>query len=245
MYIRTKDEAMDTVAEILELPERRTQIVQATVKIMLCLSAEPRAFLADCQALLIEGGLEHLRKKRREQMETTDTVPIIVLDPEEDRLFESVGSALDALRLSEVARQIFPTLASAHERWEVARALLVDEAAFQENVTAAIKSRSNPGEFAKAHAAIEGMIVALKPAWAGRAVAIRAACLDVLTGAGQTPQEKLLQEAETLFELFATSDERALKLLNAVAADPQEAVFQIGRLHEILGAVRAVQEETK
>ena len=62
MYIRHQSDALDALAGILDLPDRRQQIVQSTIKIMLCLDAEPRMFLVDCQALLLEGGLEALRR---------------------------------------------------------------------------------------------------------------------------------------------------------------------------------------
>src|SRR5688572_6547586 len=84
MYIRTKEEALDAVAEVLDLPERRDQIIQSTVKIMLCLDAEPRAFMGDCQALLIEGGLDAMRSKRRELLDSLENLPVAIMDAEED-----------------------------------------------------------------------------------------------------------------------------------------------------------------
>src|SRR3989442_996584 len=42
MYIRHQGDAVDALAQILEMPERRQQIVQCTIKIMLCLDVEPR-----------------------------------------------------------------------------------------------------------------------------------------------------------------------------------------------------------
>src|SRR3982751_1715043 len=125
MYIRHQGDALHALAQILDLPERRQQIVQCTIKIMLCLDAEPRALLTDCQALLIEDGLEALRRKRRDVLEHHEAIPILILDPEGDRLFEAAATALDALRLTEVVRQVFPDLR--HERWIVARALLEHE----------------------------------------------------------------------------------------------------------------------
>src|SRR5947209_2391076 len=139
MYIRHQGDALDALAQILDLPERRQQIVQSTIKIMLCLDAEPRALLTDCQALIIEDGLDALRRRRREVLEHQESIPIIILDPEGDRLFEAAATALDALRLTEVVRQVFPDLR--HERWIVARALLAHEADLQAQLAAAIKAR--------------------------------------------------------------------------------------------------------
>src|SRR5947207_799868 len=110
MYIRTTDEALENLAEILDLPERRDQIIQSTIRIMLCLEVEPRLFLADCQALLIEGGLENLRERRRLAVEAAEDVTIGVIDESEDQLFEAVASALDALRFAGAVRQVFPAI---------------------------------------------------------------------------------------------------------------------------------------
>lgn len=68
MYIRTRDDALDALAVILELPDRRSQIIEATLRIALCLDADPRNFLFDCQSALIEKGLESLRQRRHEQL---------------------------------------------------------------------------------------------------------------------------------------------------------------------------------
>src|SRR6185295_15332864 len=61
MYIRSKDEAMTAMGAILELEGRSAQIIQATVKLALCLDPEARAFMVDVQAAVIEGGLDGLR----------------------------------------------------------------------------------------------------------------------------------------------------------------------------------------
>ena len=41
-YIRNKQEALDALAETLALPDRRTQIIDVNVKIILCLHPEAR-----------------------------------------------------------------------------------------------------------------------------------------------------------------------------------------------------------
>ncbi len=239
MYIRHQSDALDALAEILELPERRDQIVQTTIKIMLCLDAEPRGFLADCQALLIEGGLDALRVKRQETLQANDAVPILILDPEGDRLFQAAGSALDALRLTEVVRQIFPDLR--HERWIVARALLTQEVEIQAQLSAAIKARGQKDVVRCARGSVNSILAAMHPAWADRAGTVRAACVDVLRGARLTDPDALHEEADLLFELFAISDERTTALLAAIDHYPDEAVRQVARLYEALDAVRSLQ----
>jgi hypothetical protein len=238
MYIRHQSDALDALAGILELPDRRQQIVQSTIKIMLCLDAEPRMFLVDCQALLLEGGLEALRRKRQESLHAQDAVPILILDPEGDRLFEAAACALDALRLTDVVRRVFPQMR--HERWIIARALLTDECAIQAQLSAAIKSHGQPDVVRCALASVDSILASRHPAWGDRAGTIRAACVDVLKGARLTDPDCLHEEADLLFELFALSDERAEGLLAALDRDPEDAVAQVSHLYEALDAVRAL-----
>jgi hypothetical protein len=241
MYIRSHEEALESLAEILDLPERRDQIIQSTIRIMLCLEVEPRLFLADCQALLIEGGLETLRTRRREAVEAIEDLPIVVLDPDEDQLFEEIASALDALRFTDVVRQVFPAIRA--ERWQVARAILLYETGVREQVAAAVRSRGDEAKVRAAREAVEGMITALRPSWSDRAGAIRAACLETLKRMDVLEPDRLHQEADLLFELFAVSDRRASDLLAAIDVDFARAQDQIARIRELTAAAKALQTE--
>jgi hypothetical protein len=238
MYIRHQGDALNALAQILDLPERRQQIVQCTIKIMLCLDAEPRALLSDCQALLIEDGLEALRLKRRDALDHHESIPILILDPEGDLLFEAAATGLDALRLAEVVRQVFPDLR--HERWIVARALLAQESEIRAQLAAAIKARGQIDVTRCARASVESILAGSHPAWNDRAGSLRAACIDVLKGAQLTDPDCLHQEADLLFELFAIADERAAALLVALDQDPEDAVRQVGRMYESIDAVRSL-----
>src|SRR6185503_3911078 len=242
MYIRHQGDALDALAQILALPDRRQQIVQSTIKIMLCLDAEPRMFLVDCQALLLDGGLDALRRKRQESLVALDSVPILILDPEGDRMFEAAASGLDALRLTDVVRRVFPLLRQ--ERWIIARALLTDECAIQAQLSAAIKSHGQQDVVRCALASVDSILASRHPAWGDRAGTIRAACVDVLKGARLTDPDCLHEEADLLFELFALSDERAQGLLDALDRSPEDAVHLISRLYEALDMARAIAVAT-
>jgi len=67
--IRTVEEARDALAEVLEFPERPRQIISMMEKIMYCRTPEARRFLVDALDGFIRGGLEQMRKKRREALE--------------------------------------------------------------------------------------------------------------------------------------------------------------------------------
>lgn len=239
MFIRSRQEALDAVAEILDLPDRSGQIVQCTVKVALCLEWEQRDFLADCQALLIEGGLDSLRRKRRDSHDSWARVPLVVLDPENDRLFEALATAMDALKLTEVVRQVFPD--ARFERWQAARALMVDEAEVRALVTRAIRGRGDARELRLAQEALDARLRQHRPIWADRAGAIRIACLQALQG--QADPASIHAEADDLFELFATTDGRAMHLLAALDSDSAEAVRQIRQVRELAVTVRSLRAE--
>jgi hypothetical protein len=67
--IRSMQEARDALAEVLEMNVRRMQIIVIMQKIMICRTPDTRRFLGDAMAGLIEGGLDYMRKKRREAIE--------------------------------------------------------------------------------------------------------------------------------------------------------------------------------
>jgi hypothetical protein len=241
MYIRTREDALENLAQILDLPDRRDQIIQCTVRIMLCLEVEPRLFLSDCQALLIEGGLDALRDRRRLLVEAAENLTIGFVDDAEDRLFEQVASALDALRFVEVVRQVFPEIPG--DRWQIARAILLYEPGIREQLSEAVRGHGDADRIRRAREAVESMIAALRPVWIDRLGAIRSACLEELKMIGDLDADQLHPEAESLFELFAVSDERAPELLNAIdAADAAGAAEQIRRLRDLAAAARALQK---
>jgi hypothetical protein len=240
MYIRTKDEALQYLAEILDIPERREQLMQSTVCTLLCLEVEPRSLLTGCQTFLIEGGLENLRTRRRGVIESRE-VPIALLDRLKDSLFEDVASALDALNYAEVVRQVFPDLRA--ERWQIARALLLYESGMRAQIIAAVKARGNPAIEKAAREAVEGLIVALRPSWNDRLGTIRTACLETLKKMSGIDSDRLHEEAERLYELIAVSDRRAPELLEAVDADAARASEQIVKCRDLAAAAHALLTE--
>lgn len=240
MYIRTQEEALSAIAEILDLPQRRDQLVQATVKIMLCMEAEPRSFMVDCQALLVEGGLEALQRKRRDLLESLEKAPFVILDPEDDRLFEATACALDALRFAGVAAQVFPDIASSRESWQTARAILAGEASFKEALTRAIRARNYADEFDPARLSVQAMIDAQRPDWIDRAGEIRSACLDALRRSSDIPTERLEEEAGTVFSVLAVSDERVRQILAVRENDPAAADERIRQAYGLIVAVRSM-----
>lgn len=242
-YLRTLDEAIDAIAEILELPEQRDRIIQCTVRIMMCLHPEPREFLADGQAMLIEGGLEALAKKRREMVEALeDETTVAVLNPEEDGLFDSVGAALDALRLSDVAFRVFPALRRGGlEPWRLARALRRDEKAFDDLVSQGIRRRGSDGHRV-AQESLEKLVFSESPAWAPRAADLREACRRFLDGPPRL-SDTPVSDAELLFSLFAADDARAAELLEALEQGPEAGREPVQRTFECLTALRALDEK--
>ncbi len=240
MYIRTKDEALENLAEILKIPDRRDQIIQSTVRIMLCLEVEPRLLLSDCQALLIEGGLETLRVRRRQVVEAAEDLPAGARDPADDKMFEDVASALDALRFTSVVRQLFPEIRA--DRWQIGRTILLYESGVREQIAGAVQGHADPARIAAARDAIEGMITVLRPTWVDRVGALRSACLEAVKATGMEA-DRVHEESEILYELFAISDVRAGDLLTAIDSNPREAAELILKVRDMADAARALQAE--
>ncbi len=240
-YLRTLDEAIDAVAEILEMPSQRDRLIQSTVRIMMCMNPEPREFMADSQALLIEGGLEALAAKRRELLEMLEAqTAVVILNPEEDGLYDTVGSSLDALRLSDVAFRVFPQLRAGYEHWRVARALRKNELRFEELLSQGIRRRGGDG-YRKSQEALEKLILADEPDWAPRRALIHDACRDFIRNhhVSETP----VSDTEILFSVFAVDDDAADEFLAALQEGPEAAREHARRTFECVTTLRSIQEK--
>lgn len=225
MYIRNKAEALDAVASILALPERRQQIVQLTVRVAMCLDHESRSFLSDCQAGLVEGGLEYMRKRRQEMLAAAqEDAPeaIVIVDSNEDQLLEQVGMALDALRLSEIVRQAVPAVRERHAGWEIARAFLAAEEEMRAVVIEAVRAHGagNSATYERNRAEIERRIVAAGPVWMPQLPTLQAACDEVAAGDPHLLAAVAVDDmrAKLVVDLLANNRAEALEYLATVKA---------------------------
>ena len=233
IYVRSKAEALDAVAAVLALPERRQQIVQLTVRIAMCLDAEARAFLADCQAGLIEGGLESMRKRRHELLAAhQEEAPeaIVILDNSEDQLLEQVGVALDALRLSEIVRQVFPAIREKHASWEVARTFLAAEEEVRKVMVEAVRAHGSGDSKVYEHcrAEMERRINAVTPTWMALLPTIETACTEVAAGDPHLIGAIAVDDmrARLVVDLLANNHDEAIEYLKSVKQ-------KIDQLHEL------------
>jgi hypothetical protein len=238
IYIRSKAEALDAVASVLALPERRQQIVQLTVRVAMCLDPTARVFLADCQAGLIEGGLEYMRKRRHELMaahQQEAPEAIVIVDSSEDQLLEQVGMALDALRLSEIVRQAFPMVRERHAGWEIARAFLADEEELRKVVIEAVRAHGagNSVVYERDRAEIERRIVAVTPGWMASLPTLEAACREVAAA-----------DAD-LLSAIAVDDMRAELVINLLAGSRTEALDYLRSVRTRIDQVRELEKEAQ
>jgi hypothetical protein len=240
-YLRTLDEAIDAVAEILEMPSQRDRLIQSTVRIMMCVNPEPREFLSDSQALLIEGGLEAMAKKRRELLEALEAnTAVVILNPDEDGLYDAVGSSLDALRLSDLAFRIFPGLRLGYQSWQLARTLRRNPSRFEELVSQGIRRRGGDG-YRKAQETLERLIREDETDLRPRLARVQEACRHFFQAsrASQTP----VSDTEALVSLFAVDDERGAELEGALQGGPEAAQDLLRRTFECLTSLRSIQEK--
>ena len=238
IYIRNKAEALDAVASVLALPERRQQIVQLTVRVAMCLDPDARVFLADCQAGLIEGGLEFMRKRRQELLAARqEEAPeaIVIVDSSEDQLLEQVGMALDALRLSEIVRQAFPPVREAHAGWEIARAILAEEEKMREIMIEGVRAHGagNSPAYEKARAEIEKRIASAAPAWKEDLLLLQKACE---VAAPREPQ---------VLPVIAVDDMRARLVIDLLTTSKNEALEYLRSVQDKIDTLRRLEAESK
>jgi hypothetical protein len=237
-YLKTVEDAIDAVAAILELPSQRERLIQSTIRIMMCVHPEAREFLADSQALLIEGGLEAMAQKRREMIEALEGETAIVVLNEEDGLIDAVGASLDALRLSDVAFRVFPELRRGCEPWRLARALRADELRFEELVTQGIRRRGGEG-YRQAQQNLEKLIHAEKPAWEVRSGDLRHVYHSYLHS-DHLISETPVSDAESIFAAVATDDQLVAGMFEAIAHGPDAARDLARRTFEALTSLRTI-----
>jgi hypothetical protein len=260
MYIRSKAEAMDAMGAILELPGRSTQIIQATVKLALCLDPEARMFMVDLQAALIEGGLDALRKRREEALaHLTDTkirrrAPGI--DVKKDVLLAEIGAEIDLLKMVKILGDVFPAAAVRHPQWELARFIHANQGYVREAIEAGLRRRGKPE-----HAVLESKVVEkieeVKPWWPEWADSIKQACAHYVHTLSKEslPAEGSPQGAkggdvhpgandpELLFYLIAMKEERARDVLRHMTGTSDALKGYLSGLRTRLNLVLLAQQE--
>ncbi len=219
---------------MLALPERRQQIIQLTVRVAMCLDAESRAFMADAQAGLIEGGLEHMKERRHELLAAREQeLPeaIVIVDSDEDQLLEQAGAAMDALRLAGIVRELYEDVRDHHEPWEVARAILSQEAAVRQLMIDGVKARGEgkTAEYERCRAETLRHVVAARPSWAARVPALKEACWRV-TGK---------KEQDVVFGVLAVDDVRARLVLSLNPREAAEYITSVLQKIELLRDLEA------
>jgi hypothetical protein len=247
MYIRSKEEALGALSEILELPDRSSQIVQATVKVAVCVEPEAREFMLDVQAGIIEGGLEALRRRREEALarltETKIRRRAPGIDVKKDELLREVGSALDLLRMVQILIDVFPGVSARHPQWEIARFIHENQSYSREVIEAGIRRRGKPE-----HPALEAKVLARieekRPWWPEWAESIRQACIHYTqTLAKREEAHPRANDPELLFHFIAMSEERARETLNRMAGTGSGLLDYLAQVRLRMSLVLTAQEE--
>jgi len=246
MYIRNREEALDALSDVLALPERRTQIIQITVRVALCLDADARKFLMDAAAGLIEGGLEAMRRKRQAMVEAVQDEggeAIVIIDSSTDQLLEAVGSAMDSLRLSEIILQVFPDLEKLHQRWEIARAVLGEEQSIQEAVIAAVRERSsgNTGVINQMQAHVVDKLKATRPDWFESAAGLRAA-IDEFAAPAEAGGKSI--DPTLLFNVVAVNEDSARLILDLLTENRLEARAYVNEVRSRIEQLQELEERS-
>ena len=247
MYIRSRDEAMGAMAAILELPGRPQQIVDATVKIALCLDPDARAFMVDVQEAILSGGLEALRRRREEALakltETKIRRRAPGIDVQKDTLLSEVGTALDLLRMARILADVFPGVAARHPNWELARFVHENQSYTREVVEAGLRRRGKP-EHAVLEKKLLERIEEKKPWWPEWAESIRQACIHYMKEL--TKRSEALPSAndpELLFSFIAMSEERARGTLNRMTSTGAALLDYLADIRLRMNLILTAQQE--
>jgi len=259
MYIRSKAEAMDAMGAILELPGRPAQIIQATVKLAVCVDSEARDFMVLVQAALIEGGLDALRKRREAAMAHLSDTKIRRrapgIDVKKDVLLDEIGVEIDLLKMVKLLSDVFPAAAVRHPQWELGRFIHENQAYVREAIEAGLRRRGKPE-----HATLETKVVAKieekKPWWPEWADSIKQACAHYVQALAKEPTSVLrpdgtkvvdlhpgANDPETLFYLIAMSEERAREVLRRMAGTSKDLKEYLSSLRTRLNLTLLAQQE--
>lgn len=244
MYIRTRQEALDALVEVVSLPDRTSQIIRVTVLIALCLDPDPRNFLMDCQAGLIEEGLEFMRRRRQELLTSMQQEggfePILIVDVEQDALLADVGTAMDTLRVVEIVKEVFPNIALRHEEWELGRAILADEALVRESLVAAVRLRGHEEQIEEIEMSIESRLEAHRPEWHASAPRLLEICTrEIEKGTIGDGTKSPADNPRTLYNVVALSDTHSQTILDlgSSGSDASDYLLEIRKrihmLHEV------------
>ena len=246
MFLRTRDEAMDALAEILQLPDRRRQIVESTVRIALCMTPEARRLMMDVQAAILAGGLDALRSQRQEAMaKLTDTTvrrKAPGVDLRKDPLLEPIGQALDLLRMVDLLVGTFPALSPKHPKWELARFVHANQSYAREAMEAGMRRRGKPE-----HTALEAKVLAKveeqKPWWPEWADSIRQACGHYgRLLAKEAEAHPSANDPDVLFHVVTMDEERAREVLRRMAGTSDELLAYFRELRARIDLVLTAQD---
>jgi len=247
MYIRSREEAIEAMGAILELPGRSQQIVQATVKIAVCMDPDARAFMLDVQAAILSGGLEALQKRREEALarltETKIRRRAPGIDVQKDTLLREVGTALDLLKMVRIVVDAFPAVGARHPAWEIARFIHENESYTREAVEAGLRRRGKP-EHATIQAKVLDKMDEKKPWWPEWAESIHQACIHYMKDlAKRDDAHPGANDPELLFNFIAMAEERARETLNRMTTTGSALLDYLAQIRLRVSLILTAQQE--
>lgn len=249
MYIRTKEDALGALAEILELPTRSGQIVQATVQVALCTVMDARTLLLDIQAAIIEGGLDAFRKRREQALARLRDTQIRRrapgVDVKTDPLLAEIGSALDLLKMVDVLSEVFPAVAARHPKWEIARFIHEQQGFVREALESGLRRRGKP-EHAPLEARLLARIEEKKPWWPEWADSLREACRHHIDRASREGGQvhPAADDPEILFHIIVMSESRAQETLGRLAGGASDLAAHLAAIRTRIDLVMSAQQES-
>jgi hypothetical protein len=149
--------------------------------------------------------------------------PIVLIDAEEMKQIEELGTELDALSLADVAREVFPDLKNEFAPWQVARAIYMDEAAARKAILqgARLKDKERATMLAPALDDMKRLIHTRKPFWMHSIPSLKE-CIDAQFAA--EPPVEGGPTAEQVFNVIAMADAKAMEMLKSIVKSNEPGV---------------------
>ena len=236
MVLRTREDALRALSEVLSF-DRRTQIVQLTVRLAQCLTPEARTILFRAQEGLVQGKLQVKLKERKTaptpEAQPDDTQTLAAKGPIDDaRISEELSTAIEALKVAVVLLDVFPALSQRFTRWEIARAALF----YADDVTKLISEGTDPKKNAAVQEQVATMVTRFRPWWYSQVSPIAQACEMVLQRA---PHTKWRLGPRTLLDIVATTELRAMYAVKDTIPNQQAMIEPLTKIHQALQRILA------
>ncbi len=171
-----------------------------------------------------------------------EEVPLVMIDQEELKAIEELGTELDALSLADVAREVFPDLKNEFDAWQVARVIYLDEAAARKAILqgARLKDKERATMLAPALDDMKRLIHNKRPFFMHSIKSLHE-CVDGHFAA--TPPTPDRATPDQVFNVIAMDDAKATELLKRIIKSNDPGVEYVGEIRRKLDKLIDIDQQ--